>query len=101
MFPEPAEQARAIGLFGATAVIGNVLGTMVGVIFVQYSSWRWIFWLIAMIALPIAAACIYLIPTKPRHNDTKVSQLDFVGVSTLTAAIILFVYSLTTDSVSP
>ncbi|KAG8697009.1 hypothetical protein FRC08_006788 [Ceratobasidium sp. 394] len=54
-----------------------------------------------MIALPIAAACIYLIPTTPRHNGTKVSQLDFVGVSTLTAAIILFVYALTTGSVSP
>ncbi|KAG8746848.1 hypothetical protein FRC10_003370 [Ceratobasidium sp. 414] len=101
MFPEPAEQARAIGLFGATAAIGNVLGTMVGAIFVQYASWRWIFWLIAMTALPIAATCVYLIPTTPRHEDAKVSQLDFVGVSTLTAAIILFVYALTTGSVSP
>ncbi|KAG9110293.1 hypothetical protein FRC07_008204 [Ceratobasidium sp. 392] len=101
MFPEPAEQARAIGMFGATAAIGNVLGTMVGAIFVQYASWRWIFWLIAMIALPIAAACILLIPTTPSHEGAKVSQLDFMGVSTLTAAIILFVYALTTGSVSP
>ncbi|KAG8720151.1 hypothetical protein FRC09_010038 [Ceratobasidium sp. 395] len=101
LFPEPAEQARAIGMFGATAAIGNVLGTMVGAIFVQYASWRWIFWLIAMIALPIAAACILLIPTVPSHDGAKVSQLDFIGVSTLTAAIILFVYALTTGSVSP
>jgi MFS family permease len=91
---------------------------MVGAIFVQYASWRWIFWLIAIIALPIAAACIYLIPATPSRDDSKVSQLDFVGVSTLTgeflpqlfdnriltaytAAIILFVYALTTGSVSP
>ncbi|KAG8772914.1 hypothetical protein FRC12_002826 [Ceratobasidium sp. 428] len=101
MFPEPAEQARAIGMFGATAAIGNVLGTMVGAIFVQYASWRWIFWLLAIIALPIAAACVLLIPTTPSREGTKASQLDFVGVSTLTAAIILFVYALTTGSVSP
>ncbi|KAG9092918.1 hypothetical protein FRC06_011738, partial [Ceratobasidium sp. 370] len=101
MFPEPAEQARVIGLFGATAAIGNILGTMVGAIFVQYVSWQWIFWLITMIVLLIAAVCIYLIPTTPHHKDTKVSQLDFVGISTLTAAIILFVYMLTTGSISP
>jgi predicted MFS family arabinose efflux permease len=62
---------------------------MVGAIFVQYASWRWIFWLIAMIALPIAAACIYLIPTTPSHADSKISQLDFVGVSTLTGSSFL------------
>ncbi|KAG8734491.1 hypothetical protein FRC10_011702 [Ceratobasidium sp. 414] len=54
-----------------------------------------------MIALPTAAACAYLIPTTPRHDDAKVSQLDLVSVSTLTAAITLFVYALTTGSVSP
>ncbi|KAG8727443.1 hypothetical protein FRC12_022496 [Ceratobasidium sp. 428] len=101
IFPEPVEQARAISMFAASAAIGNILGTIIGAVFVQYASWRWVFWIIAVIALPIAVACIFLIPTTPRCNDTKVSQLDFVGVSTLTAAIILFVYALTTGSVSP
>ncbi|KAG8684069.1 hypothetical protein FRC09_015640 [Ceratobasidium sp. 395] len=99
IFPEPVEQARAISMFAASAAIGN--STIIGALFVQYASWRWVFWIIAVIALPIAVACIFLIPTTPRRDDTKVSQLDFVGVSTLTAAIILFVYALTTGSVSP
>ncbi|KAG8721845.1 hypothetical protein FRC08_009646 [Ceratobasidium sp. 394] len=101
MFPEPTEQARAIGMFAAAAAIGNVLGTIIGAILVQYASWRWVFWIIAIMALPIAGASIVLIPTTPRRNDTKISQVDFVGVSTLTAAIILFVYALTTGSISP
>ncbi|KAG8748423.1 hypothetical protein FRC10_005970 [Ceratobasidium sp. 414] len=101
MFPEPTEQARAIGMFAAAAAFGNVLGTIIGAILVQYASWRWIFWVIAIIAVPIALASVFLIPTTPRRNDAKISQLDFVGVSTLTAAIILFVYALTTGSISP
>ncbi|KAG8734428.1 hypothetical protein FRC12_018535, partial [Ceratobasidium sp. 428] len=101
IFPEPTEQARAISMFAASAAIGNILGTIIGALFVQYASWRWVFWIIAVVALPIAIACIFLIPTTPRRDDTKASQLDFVGVSTLTAAIILFVYALTTGSVSP
>ncbi|KAF8604038.1 MFS general substrate transporter [Ceratobasidium sp. AG-I] len=99
-FPDPSEQARAIGFFGAAAAIGNVFGTLIGAILIQYASWRWIFWFIALIALPIAASCLYLIPKTPSHASAKASQLDFVGVSTLIAAIILFIYALTTGSVS-
>ncbi|KAF8599786.1 MFS general substrate transporter [Ceratobasidium sp. AG-I] len=99
-FPDPSEQVRAIGFFGAAAATGNVLGTLVGAILVQYASWRWVFWFIALIALPIAASCVYLIPKTPSHEGTKASQLDFVGVSALITAIILFIYALTTGSIS-
>ena len=74
------------GYMIANAWCVAMLGTLVGAILVQYASWRWIFWLITMIALPISAACPYLIPVMPDHEDTKVLQLDFVGVSTLTGA---------------
>ncbi|KAF8599784.1 MFS general substrate transporter [Ceratobasidium sp. AG-I] len=100
MFPDSKKQQRAIGLFGASGAIANVLGTIVGAILVQYASWRWIFWLIAMVSIPAATACIFLIPQSSGRKDTKISELDMFGVSILIAAIVLFVYALTTGSVT-
>ncbi|KAH7334314.1 major facilitator superfamily domain-containing protein [Rhizoctonia solani] len=100
MMPEPKEQQRAIGLFGASGAIANVLGTIIGAILVEYASWRWIFWVIAIISIPAAIACIFLIPSSPHRKEVKVSQLDALGVMFLIAAIVLFVYALTTGSVS-
>ncbi|KAF8756089.1 MFS general substrate transporter [Rhizoctonia solani] len=100
MMPEPKEQQRAIGLFGASGAVANVLGTIIGAILVEYASWRWIFWIIAIISIPAAAACVFLIPSSPRNNKAKASQLDALGVFILIAAIVLFVYALTTGSVS-
>ena len=99
MFPDPNEQSRAIGLFGAMGAIGNVLGTIVGAILVEYASWRWIFWVITIIAVPIAITCTILIPKTPRNEENAKSTFDFVGVSLLTVAVILFVYALTSGSV--
>ncbi|KAG8715679.1 hypothetical protein FRC09_016423 [Ceratobasidium sp. 395] len=100
MMPEPKKQQRAIGLFGAAGAIANVLGTIIGALLVQYASWRWIFWLISIVSIPAATACFFLIPHTGGRKGAKASQLDFIGISTLIAAIVLFVYALTTGSVS-
>ncbi|KAG8735157.1 hypothetical protein FRC10_010912 [Ceratobasidium sp. 414] len=100
MMPEPKKQQRAIGLFGASGAIANVLGTIIGALLVQYASWRWIFWLISIVSIPAATACIFLIPKTTGRKDAKASQLDVLGISLLIAAIVLFVYALTTGSVS-
>ncbi|CAE6413017.1 unnamed protein product [Rhizoctonia solani] len=99
LFPDPHEQSRAIGLFGAMGATGNVFGTVIGAILVEYTSWRWIFWLIAIIAVPISITCTILIPKTSRNEENKKSNFDFVGVFLLTVAVILFVYALTSGSV--
>ncbi|KAB5592439.1 MFS-type transporter [Ceratobasidium theobromae] len=83
-FPDPNEQSRAIGLFGAMGATGNG---------------GWIFWLIAMVAIPIAISSIFLIPKTPRIEENKKSTFDFVGVFLLTVSVILFVYALTSGSI--
>ncbi|QRV74162.1 major facilitator superfamily transporter [Ceratobasidium sp. AG-Ba] len=99
MFPDPQEQGRAIGWFSSVGCIGNVSGTIVGAILVQYASWRWIFWLISIIAVPISISCVILIPKTPRNPEHKKATFDFVGVFVLTTSTILFVYALTSGSV--
>ena len=78
-----------------------MIGLLIGAIFVQYASWPWLFYLTSMLAIPIAIACILLIPRiKTKESDEpaarKAKGLDVIGVSTLTIALILLIYSLTT-----
>jgi predicted MFS family arabinose efflux permease len=66
------------------AELSAVLGTIVGALLVQYTSWRWIFWMISLIAVPISISCIILIPKAPRKLGNKKATFDFVGVFALT-----------------
>ncbi|KAI0667389.1 MFS general substrate transporter [Trametes maxima] len=107
VFPEPSEQARAIGVFAGTGAVGSVLGLIIGAIFVQYTSWKWVFWFVSIVALPVSVLCVFLIPTQePRHEDVagrreaRWKSLDLIGVSILTAALILLIFAITSGSSS-
>ena len=52
MFPEPAEQAKAIGVFGFVASAGGSIGLLAGGVLTDAISWHWIF----LINLPIGIA---------------------------------------------
>lgn len=108
VFTQPLEQARALGVFGGCGAIGNgtsitlyryiiitdssllVLGLIIGAIFVEFASWHWVFWFVAIVALPIASICIFLVPTPKRipspleTRASRIESLDLPGVSVLT-----------------
>ncbi|KAG1796350.1 major facilitator superfamily domain-containing protein [Suillus plorans] len=105
VFPEPLEQARAIGLFGGCGCIANSLGLMIGAMFVQWTSYHWVFWFIAIVAVPGALACTFIVP--PEMSNTKDNlepgaakwkSLDLLGVTILTVALILFIFAVTSGS---
>jgi EmrB/QacA subfamily drug resistance transporter len=56
MFPEPREQARAIGVFSFTAAAGGSIGLLVGGVLTQAVNWHWIFF----VNLPIGVVAIAL-----------------------------------------
>src|SRR5918993_1421408 len=43
MFPEPREQAKAIGVFAFVASAGGAVGLLVGGVITQSISWHWVF----------------------------------------------------------
>ncbi|KAJ3528558.1 hypothetical protein NM688_g7983 [Phlebia brevispora] len=103
LFPEPKEQARAIGVFGGCGAVGNVLGLIIGAIFVQFANWSWVFWFVAIIAIPIGLVCFFLVPNPHRAVDVKPAKgrwksLDLAGISILTSALILFIFAVTSGS---
>jgi predicted MFS family arabinose efflux permease len=97
LFPDPSHQARAISLFGSAGAIGNVLGILIGAVLVQYASWSWIFWFVAIVGMGVAIICFFLIPNAKRDRSKQVA-FDIPGVSMLTTAVILFIFAVTSGS---
>src|SRR5436190_23065405 len=54
MFPEPADQAKAVGIYAFVASAGGAVGLLVGGIITQVISWHWIFFVNAPIGLATA-----------------------------------------------
>jgi len=105
VFVEPREQARAIGIFGGCGAMGNVLGLIIGALFVEFASWRWVFWFVAIVAIPIGAACVVLVPPQEAPvadvSESRIAKwktLDLIGITILTAALILFIFAITSGS---
>src|SRR6185312_3979019 len=65
MFPDRAEQAKAIGVYGFVAAAGGSVGLLAGGVLTDAISWHWIF----LINLPIGVAtgllALKLIPSRP------------------------------------
>jgi MFS family permease len=82
----------------------TVLGLFIGALFVQYASWRWVFWFAALIAVPLAGLCAWLVPPQTVTEDRaqpareKLRRLDLPGVSMLTATLVLFIFAITSGS---
>ncbi|KAF8151209.1 major facilitator superfamily domain-containing protein [Mycena galopus ATCC 62051] len=101
MFPDPAEKSRAVLTFAATTALGNSL--IIGAVLVTYASWPWVFYFIAIVSISVAALALFFIP---RHNNDHyqrgktLKRLDPVGITMLTIGLILFVFAVTSGSIS-
>ncbi|KAG6333204.1 hypothetical protein ID866_5886 [Astraeus odoratus] len=105
IYPDPAQQARAIGIFGGCGAVADVCGFFIGAVFVQWASYRFVFWFVGLVAISVGLSCVFIIPTHigkvPDDHDSSVAKwknLDIVGVSILTAAIVLFILAVTSGS---
>ena len=56
MFPEPREQAKAIGVYGFVASAGGSIGLLAGGALTEAINWHWIFF----INLPVGIATAFL-----------------------------------------
>ena len=64
MFPEPREQAKAIGIYTFVAVAGRSIGLLLGGVLTQAINWHWIFFVNLPIALATALFAIRLVPDR-------------------------------------
>src|SRR5436309_4109229 len=91
-FPDPREQAKAIGVFSFTAAAGGSIGLLAGGILTQAINWHWIFF----VNLPIGiAACLLVLRLLPSEKGIGLEAgADAPGAFLVTAALMLGVYTI-------
>lgn len=84
-FTDPAERAKAFGIFGAVAGAGGAIGLLLGGVLTEWVDWRWtLFVNLAFAAVALVGALALLEP----HVSDKRPKLDIPG--TVTVSISLF-----------
>src|SRR6202043_644297 len=96
MFPEPAERAKAIGIFSFVASAGASIGLLAGGLITQAVRWHWIFFVNLPIGVVIALLAVRLLESD-RGIGLK-SGADALGAVLVTAALMLGVYAIVESS---
>src|SRR4051812_27709556 len=92
MFPEPREQAKAIGVYAFVASAGGSVGLLAGGVLTQAINWHWIFFVNIPIAVATAVAARRLI-----DRDAGLGfgmGADVPGAVLITGALMLGVYTI-------
>jgi EmrB/QacA subfamily drug resistance transporter len=92
MFPEPGEQAKAIGAYTFVAVAGGSIGLLLGGVLTETINWHWIFFVNIPIGVATALAAIRLVPD--REGIGLTAGADLPGAVLLTGGLMLFVYTI-------
>ncbi len=92
MFPEPREQAKAIGVYAFVASAGGSIGLLVGGALTQAIDWHWIFFVNVPIGIVTAVLARRLL--KPDAGIGLERGADIPGAALITGALMLAVYTI-------
>ncbi|MEN3067353.1 DHA2 family efflux MFS transporter permease subunit [Uliginosibacterium sediminicola] len=92
LFTEPAERAKAMGVFGFVCAGGGSIGVVAGGVLTNAFDWHWNF----LVNLPLGIAVLLLsyrlLPAD--HQAESRPSLDVFGALTVTTALLLAVYGI-------
>jgi EmrB/QacA subfamily drug resistance transporter len=92
MFTEPAERAKAMGIFGFVLSGGGTAGVVLGGVLTDLLSWHWIFLVNIPVGAAVVALSVVLLPAE--RVSAADGRLDVAGAVTVTAALMLAVYAI-------
>ena len=92
LFTEPAERAKAMGVFGFVAAGGGSIGVLLGGIITDALAWNWIFLVNVPIGIAVAAASLAVLPGG--RGFALSTRLDVAGAVTVTASLMVAVYAI-------
>jgi len=92
MFPEPGEQAKAIGVYSFVASAGGSVGLLLGGVLTEAISWHWIFF----VNLPIAVVTgVFALRLLGRDKGLGLSKgADVPGALLIVGALMVGVYAI-------
>jgi EmrB/QacA subfamily drug resistance transporter len=96
MFPEPREQAKAMGVFSFVAAGGASVGLLAGGVLTQALDWHWIFFVNLPIGV-VATALAVRVVAADRGIGLRAGA-DLPGAALVTGALMLAVYTIVKTS---
>src|SRR2546421_12739864 len=85
LFTEPADRAKAMGIFGFVAAGGGSIGVLLGGVLTDVLNWHWIFLVNFPIGVLVVALALRLLPGE--RGPATSTRLDIAGAVTVTAAL--------------
>ena len=92
LFTEPADRAKAMGVYGFVCAGGGSIGVLLGGLLTNAFNWHWIFLVNLPIGIVVYALCIALLPDA--RGQAHGERLDVAGAVTVTTALMLAVYAI-------
>jgi EmrB/QacA subfamily drug resistance transporter len=92
LFTEPAERAKAMGIFGFVASGGGSLGVLLGGILTDALDWHWIFLVNVPVGVLVVVLTLVVIPGARIAEAAQ--RLDLAGAVTVTASLVTAVYAI-------
>jgi EmrB/QacA subfamily drug resistance transporter len=92
MFTEPAERAKALGIFGFVLSGGGTAGVLLGGVLTDLLSWNWIFLVNIPVGAAVVALSLLLLPSE--RIPAASERLDIAGAVTVTASLMVAVYAI-------
>jgi EmrB/QacA subfamily drug resistance transporter len=90
LFPEPADRAKAMGVYGFVCAGGGSIGVLLGGLLTNSVGWHWIFLVNLPIGVGVLVLCLMLIAAARGQAGQR---LDLGGALTVTTSLMLAVYA--------
>jgi EmrB/QacA subfamily drug resistance transporter len=92
LFTEPAERAKAMGVFGFVMAGGGSIGVILGGVLTDLLNWHWIFLVNVPVGIAVYILSLRLVPASSAVDTT--GRLDVAGAVTVTTSLMLAVYAI-------
>ncbi|KAF2092028.1 MFS general substrate transporter [Saccharata proteae CBS 121410] len=101
-FPPGKHKNYAFSCYGAGAPLGSVFGNILGGLIGEYLTWRWVFWVMAIMAAVVTTAGYFVIPAPPIATAPPASvksAVDWFGGMLITVGLMVLLFALTEGNV--
>jgi EmrB/QacA subfamily drug resistance transporter len=92
MFPEPGEQAKALGVYAFVASAGGSIGLLAGGVLTQAINWHWIFFVNVPIGIATGVVAMRVLATERGLGFG--GGADVAGAALVTTSLMLGVYTI-------
>jgi EmrB/QacA subfamily drug resistance transporter len=96
LFPEPAERAKAMGVYAFVGAAGASIGTLLGGVLTETVGWRWIF--LVNVPIGVVAALLSMRLIEKDRPLGGAPRPDVLGGALVTAGLMLAVFTIVDES---